>query len=118
MTYIFVKECNIGKSPYGSLLHLQKIKISQLVIAIFFYAINFFFAKKRCNSIGAAISSIYTNYFSLKLKPMLHSVHCSKCGTSCEVIFRWTRKHPDTGEIIRAKRRPFPIPICSCSSTT
>ena len=28
-----------------------------------------------------------------------------------DVIFRWTRKCPKTGRIIRAKGRPFPIKV-------
>nr|DAK31004.1 MAG TPA: hypothetical protein [Caudoviricetes sp.] len=39
---------------------------------------------------------------------------CSKCGCVCPLIFRWSHKDPRTGETIRAKRRPMPIPQCNC----
>lgn len=40
---------------------------------------------------------------------------CPKCGQSCEIIFRWSYIHPETGQEVRAYKRPFPIPICGCS---
>ncbi|MGX3067688.1 hypothetical protein [Ursidibacter arcticus] len=41
---------------------------------------------------------------------------CSHCGQACGVIFRWARTEPKTGKVIRAKKRPFPIPLCACKS--
>lgn len=45
---------------------------------------------------------------------MVKQTVCSHCGSECEVIFRWSRTDPKTGNVIRAKTRPFPIPQCGC----
>ncbi len=45
---------------------------------------------------------------------MAKTAICSHCGSVCNVIFRWSYKHPDSGQVIRAKKRPFPIPQCGC----
>jgi len=45
------------------------------------------------------------------------STICKKCGNVCEVIFRWHRKDENTGKTIKASKRPFPITLCSCSSS-
>ena len=39
---------------------------------------------------------------------------CRKCGSSCEIIFRYTVCVD--GVVRHAKKgRPFPIPLCNCS---
>ena len=43
---------------------------------------------------------------------------CPKCGRPCEVIFRWAFTHDITGELVRSKSRPFPIPLCNCKNET
>lgn len=39
---------------------------------------------------------------------------CPNCDNECGIVFRWFFKHPVTGQVIRATKRPFPIPVCNC----
>lgn len=60
-----------------------------------------------------------TNGRSAKIKKeVLHMAIgiCPKCGNACDILFRWSYIHPETGEKVRSYTRPFPILICSCSS--
>ena len=64
----------------------------------------------------------HADYPILKLRHIAKTVqpmvkgNCSKCGENCQIIFRKSYIHPDTGKKVVAPGKAFPIPICNCQS--